>query len=600
MGGDDSARWSGVTATLAALVAGMVAFIGFVLDEQGAGRPLISVTVVATGFGVYFGLRGPLGGRVARGIGSGYVVFGAQLAGTALLVDLPPSDGVLIALLGYGVPAVAAVGFALLGVRVWAAGAGIAVPSAVALVLQVLGGLPELFMLVLAVLLTALVVLLPARTRLGVFAGAAAATCALHASGSGLLMFVLVGWVPTPELAPFDAAVPGVRFGAVLVAALLVMLAAVRREPAAGLVAAVVLALATPVAGRPFVWLPLVALVLALVALRVPAVRLALARIPVASRGRGEADTAAGCAVVAGGALVMFAWHGLPELDATPTLTGLATLLALAISGALAHFLPTRAGTALAVVTLVVLLLGRPWKLLFGGDDGRVDGAVAVLGLAVAVAASWVLIQRHNRPAVWGAAAYLMLGSLSDVIAPLLGLGPVDASAGHVVTLLLPLVLVGATAMVLSTWHRALRRWQAVAAVAVGSMIAIPAYVTLSAAAPEGGSLGLVVNPLVPSDTWASTALLDDSGVGAVFVSIVVLALGSVVSVGRRPAAHIGVTATLVVYTTMPPALARMSSADADIGAFLLFLFVAVVALVVATWFAARRHASAARLVHRA
>lgn len=591
---------AGAATVLAALVVGALAMIGFVLVEVDSARALVAVAVLAAGTGVYVGLRGPLGESVARGVGSGLVVFGAQLLGASLLVGVAGADGLLTVLCGYGVPALAMLGFAVLGMRAWATGAGVVLSSVVVLVLRDLGspGLPELTMLVVAVLLTALVVVTPAGTRWGGFVGAAAATCALHASGAGLLLFVLVGWVPLPDLGPFWVLSDGLRLacsvGSVVVACVLLTLSAVRREVVTGLVAAAVVTFGAAGPGLPYVWLPLAALALALVALRVPAVRMAVARIPVVLRGRGDAVTAAGCAVVAGGALVVFAWHGLPALDASRTLTGVSTLVVLLIAGALAHFLPSRGGAALAVVTLVVLLLSRPWVLLFGDGGWRVGGTVGLVAFAVALVASWVLTQRHDTPAVWGAATYLMLGALPDVLAPLLGLdraGDTDPT-GHVVTLVLPLALIGVPAAVLTWWRPAVARWQAVAAVVVGSAVAVPAYVTLSAATPQGGSLGSPVNPLVPTDTLASTAFLDEHGVAAVFVAITLLALAVVVSVGRRPVAPVAVTATLVVYATLPPALARMDAANADVGLFTLALAVAALALVAAAWFAARRHVS--------
>jgi hypothetical protein len=213
----------------------------------------------------------------------------------------------------------------------------------------------------------------------------------------------------------------------VSVAALLLMTAAVRRDPVTGLLAATALV----VPGAAHVW-PLAGIVVvALAAVRLPRLRDLLTRVP-ALRGTRSAHVTVGAAVVAASGLVGIALQLRP---------GWPALVAVVLAGLLGHWLPAPAGPALAVVALAGFGLARPFDL-------------PVLGL-LAVLAAVPLLRRHPVPPVFAAAAYLVLRVL-----PWPG-----------VTLL----LVGAVAAVLAFGRGTAAAGQAVGAVVLGAVAFGPA-----------------------------------------------------------------------------------------------------------------------------
>ncbi len=599
-------------ATLAALVLGAAVMTASAVLANNTVRLLMSIGVVAVGVAVFvLGRRpGGFGRPVLRGAGTGLVAYGTHLFAIALTVatDLLRTSGPgLIALVLYGLPAIVALALATTGMRVWTGAAGVLVPSAGALLVGLMTDgrtVVAILMLVLTVVLTAVVVAAPAGAAWGDLAGAAAGTAAAYAYGGGVATIgALVQLrVPTADVVdgywglPPDGVLTVCGYGAVLAATVLLMVAAVRRDPATGLLAAAVGISGFPGPGEPFVWVPLVVFAVALVALRVPAVRAALAAVPAVLRERrpSGATAAAACAVVAGGALVVFAWRGLGELDVSWRLTGVLTAVALLVAGALAYFLPGAPGAALAVVALAATALTRPWAhLLLGGPDEPGTGVLGLVELATTVAVGWALVRRHSRPTVWAAAAYLLLSVLPDVLAPLLGLAGDQSPepTGHAVVLLLPLVLVGLLAGALAWWDRAPARCHAVGAVVLAAALLLPLKVTTATARQDMwvDQRTSPLDALTPTDGWYSASHLGAGGaVTAVILTLVGLALALVMSVARRPATPLAVAGVLLVFTTLPLALNRLVDAGADVEVFASALFVAAGALAVAAVFAER------------
>jgi len=272
--------------------------------------------------------------------------------------------------------------------------------------------LPDAALLAVAAVLAVVVVFAPVRAWWGDLVGAAAGMAVVLAAPS-----VMVA----------------------LVAALLLMTAAVRRDLVTGLLAATVLVVPDP----DHVW-PLAGIVLvALVAIRVPRVRDLATRVP-ALRDTRPAHATAAAAVVAASGLVGIAL----QLE-----LGWFTLVAVVLAGALGHWLPAPAGPALAVVAIAGLGVARPFDL-------------PVLGLVFVLAAVPLLL-RHPVPPVFAATAYLVLRVLP-------WLDP-----------LVPVLVVGAVAAVLAFARKTAPAGQAMGAVVLGAV----------AFGPMAGAWGVVVRP---------------------------------------------------------------------------------------------------------
>jgi hypothetical protein len=335
-----------VLVVAAAFVFGAAVVLGF---PDGLARVFVALAVGAVGAGVALL---PDADATTRATGTGLVAFGAGLFGSTASGDL----------LRYGVPALVLLALAATGPRIWASGAGVLIALA----------LPG--SLVLAVVLTLVVVFAPGRAWWGDLAGAGAGAATANAAASASATAALA-----------EVSVP--------IAAVLLMIAVVRRDLVTGLLAAVVLVMP---ADR---WWPLAVVVgLALVAIRVPRVRALVTRLP-ALRGTRPAHAAAGAAAVAAGGLVAIAL----QLQ-----LGWLTIVTVLIAGALGHWLPVPAGPALAVVALVGLGVARPFDLL-------ALGAVP-------------LLLRHPTPPVFAATAFLALRvSPLDPLVTVLGIGAVAA-----------------------------------------------------------------------------------------------------------------------------------------------------------------------------
>jgi len=605
-------------AVLAALVLGMAAVAASGLIADHVLRFVLAIGVATVGLVVARAARADhrrtraFGRPVLRGAGSGLVVLGAYLLGNTLVGMLLPDrvtpdslpSPYLVVLLAHGLPALAALAVAVTVSRAWTAGAGVLLPVVVALLMIVASAGPtevSLAMLAVAAAGCAVALAAPARATWGDLAGATAGMAVTFAYGAGtsplgVLAMVELG-APPAQLRPVgvpdaDAQV-AIVFGAVVVATVLVLVAVARRHLAGGLLAGSVFLMSTAAAYGgylredllgTFALVPAVLAVVALVALRVPRVRSALAAVPAALRAHrpSGATAAAACAVVAATALVVLAVRGLPEWP----VTGALIVLALLIAGALAYFLPAPTGAALAVVTLLAVAVAHPWARLARDVS---PGTYALIELATAAAAALPLLFRHPRPSVFAAAAYLLLDTLSGMLAALLGVAGSQPSAdptGPVVVLLLPLLLVGLPAAVLALRGPHVAVGQALGALVLGMSAFLP--LKLSHAALSDGALTVVLDPLTPTDSSHATYLLRGLGTPAALVALtlMVLALVLVASTARRPSAPLAAAAAVTLFGGLRLVTALVGSAD---ELFTWCLVVAAVALVVAALAAARR-----------
>jgi hypothetical protein len=584
-------RWiSAMTGNLrtlppAALAFGAAGMTALDAVPEGIATLLVAAVVAIAGI-VLAGVGEP----VSRGAGIGLTVLGAHLVGVAVVTVT--AVGTVFYLLPYGLPLVAFGAFAVRGVLACATGAGLLLPV-VALQVREIGATSGSVagtdgaamaagMLVAAALLTVAVVVAPDRAWWGHLAGAAAATAATVAYGAGTAPVVALITFQWPAVAPPGGQV-AIMTGALAVAAVLALLAAVRRDVVTGLVAATVfVAPVTDAVTRAVTGLPVTApvhavlaaplavvVLVALLAVRMYPMRGRLAEVPRALRDRrptSATTTAVAAAVVACG-LVAFTVQALPALGVDGGVQGALSLAALLVAGALAHFLPAPAGPVAAVVTLVGFTVAQPWDRLL---DAR--GASAPVDAVTAAVVILLLVRRHPRPAVFAAAAYLVLGTLARLI----GLAGDSLS---LVALLLPLLAVGLPAAVL-TWHdRTVEVGQAVGAVVLGAAMYVPMKQLLLAYLAQDRVTG-VFDPFVPTTGYH----LHELGWPVALV-LVVLASVLVASVVRRPSTAIVVTAALLVFCAGRVAGLLV----ADTGLLAGALGVLAVALAAGAWFASRR-----------
>jgi hypothetical protein len=233
----------------------------------------------------------------------------------------------------------------------------------------------------------------------------------------------------------------------------------------------------------------------------------------------------------------------LPALRGTRPAHAAAGAAAVAASGLVAIALQLPYGWLTLVAVLVAGALGH-W---LPAPAGPALAVVALVGLGVEqpfglfALAAVPLLFRHPTPPVFAAAAFLALRVL-----------PLDPFVS--------VLLIGAVAAVFAFGRKTGPAGQAMGAVVLGAVALGP----VADVRPE-----VVVLVLVPA---------------------------LAVSTGWRPSAALAVTAAFALYVTMT-LVARTVTAD---GAVVAALLVAAAALVVAAVFAARRHALAGGVVHRA
>lgn len=582
-------------AVIGALLAGAGAVALSAAFTVNLLRLLLAVVLVAVGWAIH--QRGTarehpvtraLGHWTLRGIGGSLAVLGAYLTGLAVLTmaasgglfDDPGSGTVLVVvLLVYGVPALALLVLATTGTRAWTAGAGAITAMLVVLVMIAANAsvaAVSITMLVVAIALMVVVLRAPAESVWGNVAAAAGAMAAGYALGAGTSPFGTVGAgqagtqvVDSSPAGALDGAVGGVVLAlALVVTAVLVLVAVLRRDVAGGILAGSVFTTIPFFAGpnsmivtARWVGVALVALVVvaALLAARLPDVRARCTGLIAAARSAG-APAAAACGAVIAVALVVLVVQTLQLFAFELWVQGLIGLALLLVAGALAYALPGTAGAAAAVAVLVGLQLFPVWpRVLLAFWEGSRVGHVlsAILGFVTAIAAAWLFMARHRRVAVYAAAAYVLAGSSAFFLGALAAGAHVDPSEDGatvaVVAMVLPLFLIGVAAAVATRSPRFVAYGQAVGAVVLAAGGFLPMKVLLSEVIDTGDGMtefallnGL--RALTPTDAGLAWAVRETTEpVIIALVVMVVLALVLAASVARRPSAVLAGGAALAL-----------------------------------------------------
>lgn len=349
----------------------------------------------------------------------------------------------------------------------------------------------------------------PERARVALLVAAVLAT--LVSNGLVLVLPPVAELLPVDVIIGYDRTGPVgwalLLVGSTLVGAVVLLLAVLRRDPVAGVLAGVTLlggsAYVTGGARAIVVALPLAVLLVALAAVARPGVRTALLRIVPAER-RAAVDADALGAVVA----ITLGWLALhaSELVAGPQrLIGAITLLLVVLTVVLAHRLDGDAARAAAIVAAVVLLQVAPWWRLIGGEATGGDWSTAVLTAAsvATVATALVvgaLLLRPGRPAgpaVVAAVTWLIAGTLSTIAVAVLGdqlVGGLDATAGPLALVGIPavgLVIVAAAAL-LGPPRRTAELQAAGAVLAFVAAVAVEDYAAFTGLDGQGNGARLV------------------------------------------------------------------------------------------------------------
>jgi hypothetical protein len=252
--------------------------------------------------------------------------------------------------------------------------------------------------------------------------------------------------------------------------------------------------------------------------------------------------------------------YSIPAFGWPGRLSGVITLVVLVAAAVLAMRLPGTAGAVLAGVTLVGLHLGAPWVRVLNGDQGLRYGisnwqVAAVIGLVVAVAAAVVLIVRHRRPGVWAAAAYLLAGTMADLLWTLVGAERLGfGSEGDVAVMtivVVPLLVLGIPAAIAAL--RGSAAGQAAGAVLVAAGAFIPLYGMASELSSNNDpttevALQFSLSPFTPTNAQDAARLLD-AGTWTLFgvLAMLLLSLVLLASTVRRPSAPLTAAVTLAV-----------------------------------------------------
>lgn len=650
---------------LSALLAGAGALAASSVSSYVVVRLLIAVVLIAAGVWMLRPARDPhhpatlaLGAHVLRGIGTSYAVLGAYLGGLASLAasipDAPaigdeaagPSPTAVI-LMVYGIPALALLAVATTGMRAWTAGAGVLLAMTTVLLLSTAGAgatAISLTMLVVGVVLTVVAVRMPGGSPWGDFASATAAMSTSLAFGAGTSAFSTVSSAQLagpPEAGPTGplsgAALAVVLAGSLLVAAILLVVAVIRRDLASGVLAGSIFAMPPvllaigpePTSGWPTESLvamsavPIVVALVAVTAIRLPRVRDALvAALPTAppvrepaavdetateppataddrARRASGAKATAACAVVVAAAAVVFAVLTIPVLNWNPQAHGAFALVVLAGAGALGYWLPAAPGAAASIVALLGLGLAPPWTRMFAGGwvaTGAGPIVLGVLELATAGALAWLLTRRHARPGVYAAAAYTLAGATAAFVGALLfdiddfANGDLSASAELVVVAIvaLPLLLLGIAAAI-ALFRGRVAIGQAVGAVVLALAGFLPLKVIVGRFVTDGTPgyvLQSALSPFTPTDWRQVTfALRDVAGPAVIAIlAMVVLALVLATSLATRASAPLaGAVALLLVAAVQSSLLSVLDTGgveDAELLGQVLGGLAAVVAAV--------------------
>jgi len=306
----------------------------------------------------------------------------------------------------------------------------------------------------------------------------------------------------------------------------------------------------------------------------------------------------AACAVVVAAAAVAFVILAVPVVGWAGWVQGAVALVVLFAVAALGYWLPATPGVAASVVALLGLGLASPWgRLLISSWVGASLADHIITGALDFVAAgmlAWFLTRRHPHPGVYAAAAYTLAGSTAAFLGALLfdagalatGASPFDNDLAPVTIVGLPLVLLGAGAVVaVVRGHRA--TGQAVGAVVFAAAGFVPLKVLVgqfAGSGVEGYALQYALNPLTPSD-WLQTsfAFRDVRGATLVVVLVMVLlALAVATSLPLRPSAPLAASVALLLLAAVQTSLLTVLDSGASDEAELLGQVLGGVALVVA------------------
>ncbi|MBC6450732.1 hypothetical protein [Actinokineospora xionganensis] len=559
----------------AALLLGISTIVLFTALPGPGGRFALLAVVIVLGVAVFaagsraFGrFAYAVGPAVCRGIGGGAIVLGAYLSGP-LLVHVVGETSLVVSVLLTFLPAfLALVALALKGADAGVVGAAAVVPTVLVLLLaagEAGPGTTALSLLALAVVAAVIAVPAPSSwSTAGISAGSIAAAAAI---GGGATPLGAVTGPSVVDAVPEPAMRVLVIVAGLALIALFGALAMLRRDTAGGVLVA--LALASPVpmlvhdqmvpghvdsASIAMAAVPLAVVIAVACAVTLDAARQFAGRLAGWLRPGGS-TTVPALLSVAGLTAVVFAAQPLPSMVADHRLQGAIAVVLLAFAVALALRLTGMPGAVVAVAALIGLQTMSPWRRLLAGLVDNAGDPFAhlkvIVGVTVvaAVAVSWLLVRRHRHVGVVAAAAYLLAGTLADLVraSALLG-GWSDREAVWVTTTIVPLLVLGLPAAVAALVARGTATrvsGQAVAALmlAIGGFSLFKALLRTFSGANPG-----MPTVLTPTDFTALTSL-DQAGVPVAFgvAGLLLLAALATLSTTRHPNAAVTAAAMLFV-----------------------------------------------------
>lgn len=559
----------------AALLLGISTIVLFTAIPSRAGRfallavvILFGVAVVVAGSRAFGRFSYAVGPAVCRGVGGGAIVLGAYLTGP-LLVDVVGETSLTTSVLLTFLPAfLALLVLALKGVGAGVVGAAVVVPTVLALLLatgEAGPGTTALSLLALSVAAAVVAVPTPSSwSTAGISAGATAAAAAV--GGGATPLGALVG----PPV--FDAVPEPAMRALVIVAGLALMalfgaLAMLRRDTAGGVFVGLALVAPVPmfvhddmVAGQvdsasiALAAVPLAVAIAVACAVTVSPARQLAGRVAGWLRPGGS-TTVPALLSVAGVTAVVFAAQPLPSLVPDIRWQGAIAVVLLAFAAALALRLHGMPGAIVAAATLVGLQTMSPWRRLLaglvepGGDPFAHLKVIVGVTVVAAVAVTWLLLRRHRHVGVVVAAAYLLAGTLADLVRTISLVGGwSDREVVWVTTTIVPLLVLGLPAAVAALLARAAPArlaGQAVGALmlVLGGFALFKALLrTFSGAAPGAPTV------LMPTDFTALTSL-DQAGDPVAFgvAGLLLLAAMAALSTTRHPSAAVVAAVILFV-----------------------------------------------------
>lgn len=560
-------------AVTAALLLGISTIVLFTALPGPGGRFALLAVVIALGVAVFaagsraFGrFAYAVSPAVCRGIGGGAIVLGAYLSGP-LLVHVVGEASLVVSVLLTFLPAfVALLALSLRGMAVGVVGAAAVVPTVLVLLLaagEAGPGTTALSLLALSVVAAVIAVPAPSSwSTAGISAGSIAAAAAV---GGGATPMGAVTGPPVFDAVPEPAMRALVIVAGLALIALFGALAMLRRDTAGGVLVGLALAAPVPVlvhdqmvsgqidsASLAMAAVPLAVAIAVACAVTLNPARQIAGRLAGWLRPGGS-TTVPALLSVAGVTAVVFAAQALPALVADHRLQGAIAVVLLAFAVVLALRLPGMPGAVVAAAALIGLQTMSPWRRLLAGLVDNAGDPFAhlkvIVGVTVvaAVGVSWLLLRRHRHVGVVAAAAYLLAGTLADLVraSALLG-GWADREAVWVTTTIVPLLVLGLPAAVAALVARGTATrvsGQAVAALmlAIGGFSLFKALLRTFSGANAG-----MPTVLTPTDFTALTSL-DQAGVPVALgvAGLLLLAALATLSTTRHPNAAVPAAAML-------------------------------------------------------